>query len=180
MSSTLKEFKPALIFLAKFLGIYLLLNLAYGFFIESYEPFPDPVTQYVSTSTCVVLNNLGYSTTIAPHPARPAVILRNYGNSVIAVYEGCNSMNVMIVFVAFMSAFGNFSKKKLWFIVAGLVAIFVLNLVRVTFLFWVAEAMPENLYFMHKYVFTIFIYAVVLMLWYLWIFRCNERSAKPA
>ena len=167
-------------FLVKFLGIYLAGNVLYGFFIESYKPFPDPVTQYVSSNTCTVLNTMGYSAATAPHPTLPSVVIRNYGNGVITVYEGCNSINVMIVFIAFMVAFGSFSRRKLWFMAIGLVMIYLLNLARVTFLFWVVESYPDHLYFVHKYLFTIIIYAVVMLLWYLWIFKFNEKSAQPA
>jgi len=175
MLSIWKEFRPSILFLLKFLGIYLVGNILYGLFIESYKPFPDPITQYVSTNTCSVLNTMGYSTATAPHPTLPSVIIRNYGNGVITVYEGCNSINVMIVFLAFMLAFGPFSKSKLIFIGLGLVIVYLLNLARVSFLFWVAESTPDYLYFVHKYVFTAIIYFVVLLLWYFWIFRINEK-----
>ncbi len=177
MISTLKEFKPALWFLGKFLGVYLLGNLAYGLFIENYKPLADPVTRLVSANTCSVLNVFGYSTSMAPHPTSPSVIIRSFGEGVINVYEGCNSVNVMVVFIAFMVAFGGFSQRKLWFTVFGLVIIYLLNLTRVTFLFWVAERIPDYLYFVHKYLFTGIIYLVVFLLWYLWIFRLNEKPA---
>lgn len=175
MLSIWKEFRPSILFLMKFLGIYLAANVLYGLFIESYKPWPDPITETVSNHTCLVLNTVGYSTAIAPHPTLPSVIIRNYGNSVISVYEGCNSINVMIVFLAFMLAFGPFSKRKILFMGLGLVIIYLINLARVTFLFWVAESMPDYLYFVHKYVFTAMIYMVVLVMWYLWIFRINEK-----
>jgi len=177
MFSILKEFKPSILFLLKFLGIYLIGNVLYGFFIESYKPWPDPITETVSNHTCKILNFVGFSTAMAPHPTLPTVIIRNYGNSVISVYEGCNSINVMIVFLAFMLAFGQFSKRKLLYSGLGLVIVYLMNLARVTFLFWVAESIPDYLYFVHKYVFTAIIYLIVLIMWYLWIFKINEKPA---
>ena len=36
----LKEFAPSLLFLGKFLGLYLVLNFSYGLYIDYY--FPNP------------------------------------------------------------------------------------------------------------------------------------------
>jgi hypothetical protein len=51
-----KEFKPTIFFVGKFLGIYLIGNLLYGFFITSYYPTADPVTSWVTHQTAAILN----------------------------------------------------------------------------------------------------------------------------
>lgn len=102
----MKEFKPSLLFVGKFLVIYLVGNLVYGLFYESYNNNPDPITQFVTVQTAQVLNLCSYNTDTETHPSEAKVMLKNDGLVVINVFEGCNGVNVIIVFVAFLIAFG--------------------------------------------------------------------------
>ena len=53
---------PTIIFLAKFLGIYLVANLLYGAYVTSFEPAPDRVTSAVAQQTSAALNACGWDT----------------------------------------------------------------------------------------------------------------------
>ena len=52
---------------------------------------------------------------------KPTTQLICDGKSVLAIYEGCNGINVMIIFVAFLVAFGPLNKALLWFVPVGLI-----------------------------------------------------------
>ncbi len=47
----IKEFKPALLFLLKFLGMYVILSIFYGIYVESFGTNPDTITIWVSQQT---------------------------------------------------------------------------------------------------------------------------------
>jgi hypothetical protein len=85
------------------------------------EVHPDPATEAVTHQTSAVLNLLGEQTTTMPKPATPSVSILIEMRSALNVYEGCNGINVMIVFVAFIFAFGGSGKKMTWFIPLGIV-----------------------------------------------------------
>ena len=93
------------------------------------------------------------------------------------IYEGCNAINVVIVFVAFMFAFSGPAKKLSWFIPLGIGIIYIANLLRVGLLFWVAQHYQRYFYYLHKYIFTALIYLVVLVLWGVWIKMVMKQSA---
>jgi exosortase family protein XrtF len=172
-----REFKPALRFLGLFLLIYFIGNLLYGFFVESYQNAPDPVTQWVSRQVGWALNLMGREVEVTFNTVAPTVLMKHAGNVVVSIYEGCNGMNVMIVFIAFMVAFGGTPKKIAWFLPAGLLVIHVANLFRIGLLYIVAQNYTRYFYYVHKYVFTAFIYLIVFALWYAWI-RLHGKSRE--
>lgn len=172
--------KPALRFLAIFLALYLGLNVVYGLWIASYNASADPMTWAVTRQTSYILNLFGEETTVAPNPAKPSVSVQVGLRSALNVYEGCNGLNVMIVFVAFMMAFGGNKKKLAWFIPLGIVLIHLANLGRVVGLYYVAEYWQQYFYYIHKYAFTGIIYLFVLALWWWWVEKINGISLRNA
>ena len=164
-SFSIKEFTPTILFLVKFIGIYLVSNFLYGLYVTAYEPSPDPATHWVTDQTGAVLTFSGWDTASEEHRKKPTTYLKYNGKNILAVYEGCNGINVTIIFVAFLIAFGPISKSLLWFIPLGLLLIHLLNLARITLLFWVAIYAKDHMYFIHKYFFTAIIYVLVFSLW---------------
>src|SRR5687768_4371238 len=98
---SVKEFLPTILFLVKFVGIYLVGNFLYGLYVTTYEPAPDPATQWVTDQTAMVLTVCGWSAGTNDRGDKPITNLNYEGKDILAVYEGCNGINVMIIFVAF-------------------------------------------------------------------------------
>ncbi len=176
----MKELKPAIRFLAVFLVLYLGLNVLYGVWISSYGSSADDATWIVTRQTSALLNVLGQETTVAANPITPSVAIQVGLRTALNVYEGCNGLNVMIVFISFIIAFGGSKKQLAWFIPAGIILIYIINLARVTALFYVAEYWRSYFYYIHKYAFTGIIYLFVLGLWWLWIEKVNGISLRGA
>jgi exosortase family protein XrtF len=176
-----KEFKPAFRFLFVFLGLYLVANVIYGLWIESYAYRPDPATWEVTRQTSKVLNLLGYHTAADGNTQGPTAFLSNDVKVILTTYEGCNGINVMIVFVAFLAAFGGALKKLSWFLPLGMVLIHLSNLARIVLLYVVAVGYHHYFYYVHKYVFTAAIYVMVFALWIVWVrINGNQKEAKTA
>lgn len=164
-----KEYKPAIFFLTRFLGIYIVGNVLYGLWILSYGNLADPFTLFVTENAAFILERFGYNATTFPWIEFPSVALLIDGYVVVNVYEGCNAINVSILFVAFTVAYKGTIKRTLGFSFVGLVLIYIFNLIRVTGLFLVANYFPDQLYLMHKFVFTGVIYSFVFVLWFIWV-----------
>lgn len=175
--SLLKDFKPALLFLGKFLGIYLVGNVLYGIYISHYNPKADPVSRVVTSQTSACLNLAGENTTYQQHPFKNSVELLQNGNTVLSVFEGCNGLNVMIIFVAFVVAFNGPVSRMLWFIPAGLIVIHLVNLGRIGLLYFVAQEYEQYFYYVHKYFFTAILYLVVFALWAAWVSLPRRQQA---
>lgn len=172
----LKEFKPALLFLGKFLALYFIGNIVYGLYIESFGDRPDGITRMVTNQCSSILHLIGYNTTVQDHGTEAKIALRMAGTTVLYVFEGCNGVNVMIVFVAFLVAFGGPGKSFAFFLPAGIIIIHVFNLLRIQLLFHLAKNNERHFYYYHKYLFTATLYLVVFALWAFWVIRFNERK----
>ena len=149
-----EEVKPALRFLGIFLGSYLTLNLLYGVWIESLDKTPDAMTVEVTSEVAMILQKIGYQARIEPNPSGPTVFLLNGKKKVLNMFEGCNGINVAIVFLCFVLAFGGNRTRMIWFIGLGMVAIHLANLGRILWLYWLAAHHPQLFYYFHKYLFT--------------------------
>ena len=171
---SLKEFKPTILFLVKFVGIYLAANLLYGIYVTAYLPGPDPITSIISQQTATALGVCGWPSTTKDDEKKPTTQLIHEDRSVLAIYEGCNGINIMIIFVAFLVAFGPIGKRLLIFALAGILIIHLMNLVRISVLFFVVLYMPHFTYFMHKYFFTAILFVIVFVLWIIWVKRFSH------
>ena len=176
----IKEFKGPILFIIKFLVLYLALNLGYGLFVNHYSPNPDPITFFVTQNTELLLNSLGYDTSSVQDITSPNVMLLEKGQAILLVYEGCNGINVFIIFISFILSFSQLKKSMLWFIPLGLLIIHFTNLIRISLLFYVTKQLPDYLYFTHKYLFTAIIYVIVFVCWYVWISKVNKYETQAS
>ncbi len=170
--------KPAIIFLAIFLSVYIGLNTAYGFMIEYFLPSPDPFTILVTNNVSFFLSLFDPSIKTVISTTSNYVGVCNSNRTVISVFEGCNGINVMIVFLSFLLAFRGSLKLTLKFLTVGLVSIYLMNLIRVGLLYFVEIHFQQYLYFFHKFFFTGVIYAAVFGLWYYWVILVKRESLE--
>ncbi|HMJ67979.1 MAG TPA: exosortase family protein XrtF [Cyclobacteriaceae bacterium] len=165
----MKEQKAILFFLLKFIGLYLVLNTIYGLWISEHDPLPDPLTRIVAHQAAAMVSLTEDNITIGVGVRSGNVPIQQNGKTIVSVFEGCNGLNVMIVFVSFIAAFTGTWKKTLLFGLAGIALIYISNLFRVSLLFYISKYYPNNLYFFHKYLFTALLYVLVFFLWYFWV-----------
>jgi exosortase family protein XrtF len=171
-----REFKPALRFVFLFLSIYLVGNTFYSLFIGTYHPSPDPFIRLVAKHTSFFLNEINQSVTLTDNPRLPTIFLMNQNVIMLDIYEGCNGVNVAIVFVAFIAAFGGSWRKMLWFLPLGTLIIHLANIARIVLLYFVYLGDRRYFYFLHKYVFTAAIYFIVVVLWFCWVNIIKRKS----
>ncbi len=177
LSSTFQEFRPALRFLMIFVGIYIVGNVVYGVYVESYKPLPDPVTHWVTHQSAVLLTAFSEPVVSVVSDKGPYVLMKKDVRTVLSVFEGCNGLNVMIVFVSFVIAFGGKVRQMLVFTAAGCLIVHAANLLRIMLLYETALYRPAFFYYFHKYFFTAVLYVVVFGLWYGWI-EWSRRASK--
>lgn len=180
MTNSLREFRPALRFVGFFVGIYLAGNVLYGLCIEWYRPRADPLTVLATKQSVTIMDYLSGPVSCKPLETEPIVLVSTSEHLVLRVYEGCNGMNVMIVFIAFVVAFGGEKKRLLIFSLVGLVIIHLANLARINLLFYTALYQPDYFYYFHKYFFTACLYIIVFLLWYLWVARWSNKKQLHA
>lgn len=130
----------------------------------------DPFTAAIARTSGVVLNLLGQKVAMRGteiHSARFAVNIRN----------GCNGVEAMLIFLAAVLAFPASWRSRGLGLVLGILAIQVVNLVRVVALFLTGTYYPSLFDASHTVVWqTVVILSGVL----LWIFWANRFAVPPA
>ena len=173
-----KDFKPVFIFIGWFLVLYCSLSVLYAGFISAFSPLVDPFTHSVGIQAAKILSWLGFNTWAFGSLVDPFVYLMKDNRRVVDVYEGCNGLNVMIVFISFIVAWKRFPVRLMWYPVAGILFIHCCNLIRVCALFGIALNYPQQFYFMHKYLFTGILFLIVFLLWIGWILLVRNSDRK--
>jgi exosortase family protein XrtF len=136
--------------------------------------YPDPITAQVSYQTQELLRLMGYEAQTLNSPELPSVMMFINEVKVYRVIEGCNAVSVMILFTAFVVAFARGWKKTLFFLIIGIVFIYLVNLIRLAVLGIVYYDYSVYADFSHKIIFPGVIYGAVVLLWIYWI-----RDVKP-
>lgn len=180
----MKEFKPLILFLARFLGTYIFLSLLYKLYLDQYIPFdkPDPFTKLTSDVTAYFLNvfgNVSYSNIAIGKPWMRLIINGQFAS---IINEGCNAISVAIIFISFIVAFYTNMKQTLLFILAGLVGLFVMNIMRIILLNYIYRYhFKEYGTIAHDYFFPTIIYGTIVVLWIIWIkFFVTKKAKKNA
>lgn len=171
----LKANKKAVRFLLIFVGLYLVLNVSYGSFVQYYYPTSDPFTRWVTSQVTWLLSRFDPSVTSEVSLYNNNIAVLKDKVTIISVFEGCNGLNVIIVYLVFLLAFQGSTASTIKFGAAGIVGIHFFNLGRIVLLYIVALYFRPQLYFFHKYFFTGVIYAFVFALWYLWVRKVRNE-----
>ncbi len=179
----MKEFKPLLFFLARFLGTYIILSLLYKLYLDQYLPhnIPDPFTKFTSDTCALGLNKLGYFSFSNIAQNQPWMRLTVDGQVASIVNEGCNAISILIIFVSFIVAFFTNLKQTILFIISGLAILFVMNITRIMLLNYIFRHHAEYGKMAHDYLFPAIIYGTIVILWIVWIkFFVTKYKKKHA
>lgn len=88
---------------------------------------------------------------------------------VVKIVEGCTSVSIMILFLAFIVAFSGSIKTTILYGLVGLVFIYTANIFRIVALAIIIYHRPEYQEIMHSLFFPAIIYGIVFLLWIVWV-----------
>lgn len=100
------------------------------------------------------------------------------GGHSIWVGDPCNGLELFALFAGFIIAYPGKWLNKLIIIPIGILAIHILNVLRVAALAAIVYYNPDLLQFNHTYTFTILVYSAVFILWYFWSTRWSNFEFK--
>lgn len=170
----MKKKKTIIKFLVKFFVTYALLVLIYSFYLDKTQQRGStfscsPITQTVAYHTQKLANFFGYNTTVYQHENE--LSMKFYVGNVYAirVVEGCNSISIIILFLAFIIAFSGSLKATILYGIAGSFIIYVINIARIMVLSLLLYKFPEYKQFLHGLLFPAIIYGAVFLLWIIWV-----------
>lgn len=180
MKELFVKYKSVVRFVFLFLGTYLLLSFGYAMYLKASVGgtyYPDFVTHLVAKQSTSILSGLGYPVSLLPHESKPQMVLYLQNEYMASIVEGCNSLSVIVLFIAFVVAFSQRFKKTFLFLLAGSVFIYAVNLVRIVILVGALHAYPAYEKILHGVIFPGIIYGMVFLLWMLWIKKLDPVTA---
>tara|TARA_R110002020_G_scaffold41067_4_gene121054 strand:+ start:10297 stop:10842 length:546 start_codon:yes stop_codon:yes gene_type:complete len=181
LKKLLEKYKTVIRFVVLFMGSYLLMSVLYGLYLKVSENgnyFPDFVTNLVAKQSSAVLDAFGYNSILVPDSIAQGMLLTVDNKYTVNIVEGCNSISVIILFIAFVIAFAENFKKTLLFLFAGVVLIYIVNLLRIAILTVALYKYPQYENLLHSVVFPGIIYSMVFILWMIWVRMLKPNSAK--
>jgi exosortase family protein XrtF len=169
-----KKHKNVVIFLVKFFATYFILVSVYNFYLQSSQQKgavfkTASITTLVASQTEDLLEFFGYYADALQHKKELSVKLLIENQYVARVIEGCNSVSVIILFVAFIVAFAGNLKTTIIFSILGSLFIYAINVIRIALLTVLIYKYPERQEFLHNLVFPAIIYGCVFFLWVIWV-----------
>ncbi|MBJ6366553.1 exosortase family protein XrtF [Snuella sedimenti] len=179
MRALLIQYKTVIKFILTFLIVYIVLSLLYKAYLQyaiNTKYYPDYVTNLVAKQVGVLLNDIGYETQVLEHSDEPSIKLIVNGKYLARIIEGCNSLSVIILFLAFVVAFAGRLKTTILYVICGAVLIYIVNLVRIVFFAVALYHYPWRSEVLHSVVFPGIIYGIVCLLWVLWVNRFSNLS----
>lgn len=161
-------------FLFRFFGTYIVFFVLYSLFLSNTEVkgesfICDPLTSDVAERSKDLLNALGENIITQQDPLELCVRMVVDDVYVLGIIEGCNSISVIILFVAFIIAFKGSFKNTLLFSIFGVLSIYIVNILRVTVLTYGVTHFNEYSDILHHLVFPAIIYGYIFLLWIVWV-----------
>ncbi|AKK72787.1 exosortase family protein XrtF [Chryseobacterium gallinarum] len=165
----LKDFKPVLGILLRFIIIYLVLLFAYQSYLNSEKGLGlDSFSRIIADQVSYLQNLINFPTELYDDIKNEQVWFYVKKQYTTRMVEGCNAVSVMILFVSFVFAFYK-GLKTFIFAGTGLVILYIMNLLRIVGLNVVMADHKEYGKMFHDFIFPAVIYGSVVILWLIWI-----------
>lgn len=154
--------------------VYGVLTMSYKLYLDyslSSKFYPDYVTNLVAKQSKYLIETIGYTSQISPHPNEASMKLIINNKFVARIIEGCNSISIIILFISFIFAYTGKFKATLFYILFGCVMIYTVNLIRIVILSVGLFHYPWRREILHSVIFPLIIYGLVFLLWMFWVNR---------
>ncbi len=130
-----------------------------------------PFTYFVATCCSWLMNIFGANSFVVDNNLSTAEFSIN-------VVDGCNGIYATAILISGVIAFPSKTVHKLFGVVLGVIAIFILNLGRVISLFYMGQYYPDIFEEVHVYVWQPIIILWAIFIWDFWSRKIQGRTVK--
>lgn len=135
-------------------------------------PF-DFMAKHFAEAVAAVLHFFGSDVILA----KENVLYYENGHAIRIVWS-CTAIKQAYMFVCIIAFTHGPWKKKLWYIPLGIIAIYLMNLFRLTVITGSAENHFEWFHFLHEYLFKYLFYGFIFLLWIIWDEKIVQKEQK--
>lgn len=163
-------------FLIRSLIIFSIWKFTYHMLLKPTRVIDVPLTVQTSKNTTQLLALLYPTlnfTTIQSIPANNkdffgVQILKN-SKKILTILDPCNALEVFVLYIAFIISLPSNLKRMSLFVIGGVIGIYILNIIRCTFLGILNMDRSSYIDFAHHYLFTMVVYVAIFIGWALYI-----------
>lgn len=179
----MKKNKVVIQFLIKFFVVYFSLTGLYSLYLKNTQQKEtifscSPVTKMVTNHSEIVAEWFGYDIYTDQNYQELSYMFMVNEKYVVRIVEGCTSVSVMILFLAFIIAFSGSIKATILFGFFGLILIYITNIFRIVALSLIIYHYPQYQEIMHSLFFPAVIYGMVFLLWMIWVRKFATINKK--
>lgn len=171
----MKNNRVLLIFLVKVVVMYVIWEVFSGLYLKPDGAINDGLTWNIAQVSAWLMSLFGMEATAHAFPGAINMIYVN-AQPIVRIEAGCNGLVLMALFAGFIIAYPGPVNRKLWYIPAGLLAVYVINIIRVIVLTINNMYSKSTFDFNHKYTYAITTYACIFALWMLWANRLSGEK----
>lgn len=131
-----------------------------------------PLTNFLTATVATSINIIAPSNnpvTWAEHDGYNGAKLVLNNKKVFGVWDVCNGIDLMFIYVSIIILLPYPAKRKLVFCLGGIVAIILANIIRIVALYFIYVHYRSAFDFSHHYLFTLLMYVLIFYGWLLFI-----------
>lgn len=178
-------------FLRNALIFFVIWKVVYIGFLLFDRILDRPLTNHIGASTAWFLNHCtplsGFTSKVVSVKSllegqlqvSEASQVQMNGENVLYIADPCNGLELIVLYVGFIVCFPSSLRKKILYIILGILVIDVANILRCGGLVFLKRYYDYDLFqFAHHYGFKITLYGIIFMMWTL--FAKNSKSVDDA
>ena len=177
-------------FIFKALTILLVWKIIYLAFLLPTRLIDKPLTYSVGTATAWLLNTTTHSSdystqsvvadVVTDSGPTPMPLQKVYfrGHDIVAIEDTCNALELFVLYAGFIICMPAKTLRKVLFIVGGILAIYIVNVLRCAGVAYIIIYDPKYADFAHHYVFTFIVYGFIIGLWLIFSKKLNLANAE--
>ncbi len=159
-------------FFIQLFALFSIWFICYNLLLKPPRVIDRPLTNFITGSVVKCINFLSPSTPAiswSENKDRSCANLVQNGYPVFGIYDVCNGIDLMFIYVGIIMLLPYPFKRKLIFSIGGVIAIILANIIRVCSLYFIYVYQRTAFDFSHHYLFTLLMYVLIFYGWILFI-----------
>lgn len=164
-------------FLLRSFVLFVIWKSIYIFYLGYERILDKPLTNIVGTHTAWVLNAFSGEKIFSSrelisirgfegqYQVAPVSMVEKSGEKLLSIADGCNGLELFILYIGFIIAMPASLKRKSIFLIVGAILIHFVNIFRCVGLCVLAINASVHFDFAHHYLFKIMVYGTIFLLW---------------
>jgi len=143
-----------------------------GTFFKKERIIDQPLTNFITIAVVKSINLISppaTAVTSRPSISTPGNNLVLNNKTVVAIYDSCNSIDLIFTYLIVILLLPSTIKRKIAFSLGGIAVITFINILRIIALFYIYHYQKDAFAFSHDYLFTILMDILIFCGWLLFI-----------